>query len=225
MQRARRWLRRDDGAVAVEAAIVIPVLCFLVFGMIEFAFAMKDYASVSSMARTGARMGSTAADAGPATCYTYTGAPTCTTTSAPAAAQLAADAIQRSGAIADPTQINYILVYKANTSGFPGADSNTGTMPSSCSGYTNCVMFNWVPSQSAFRYAGGSWNSTTISACFPGTASTPLDRIGVYVNTTHKMMTGLFGSSITIKDRAVMDFEPLPTISCNGNGAANGGHQ
>ena len=223
MQRARSRWRREDGAVAVEAALVLPILCLLVFGMIEFAFAMRDYGSVSEMARTGARMASTAADAGPATCYTYTGAPTCTTSSAPAAAQLAADAIQRSGAIADPTSINYILVYKANTSGYPGPDTNT-TMPTSCTGYTSCVMFTWVASQAAFRYSGGTWTSSSISACFPGTSSNPLDRVGVYVNTTHKMITGLFGTSISIKDRAVMDFEPLPTASCNGTGTTTGGH-
>lgn len=221
MQRARRRWRREDGAVAVEAALVIPILCLLVFGMIEFAFAMRDYASVSSMARTGARIGSTAADGGPATCYTYTGSPTCTPTSAPAAAQLAADAIQRSGAIADPTSINYILVYEANANGFPGTAT---TMPTDCSGVASCVKFTWVVSQSAFRYASGTWDSKTISACFPGSASSPLDRIGVYVNTTHRMMTGLFGSTISIKDRSVADFEPLPTTSCNGSGSAAGGH-
>ena len=219
--RARRMWRRDDGAVAVEAALVIPILCFLVFGMIEFAFAMKDYASVASMSRTGARLGSTSADAGPGTCATYTGAPTCTPASAPAAAQAAADAIQRSGSIADPTSINYILVYKANASGFPGSLTS---MPSDCSSATSCVKFVWVVSQSAFRYSSGSWDSKTISACFPGTTANPLDRIGVYVNTTHKMMTGLFGSTISIKDRTVMNFEPLPTTSCNGAGSASGGH-
>ena len=207
--------------MAVEAALVIPILCLLVFGMIDFAFAMKDYASVSSMARTGARMGSTAADAGPATCYSYTGAPTCSTASAPAAAQLAADAIQRSGAISDPTSINYILVYKANANGYPGTLTS---MPTDCSGVTSCVKYTWVVSQSAFRYTSGAWDSKTISACFPGNGTNPLDRIGVYVNTTHKMMTGLFGTSISIKDRSVADFEPLPTTSCNGSGPTGGGH-
>jgi hypothetical protein len=215
MARARRlWRRREDGAVAVEAALVIPVLCFLVFGMLEFSFAMRDYASVSSMVRTGARMASTGADHGPGVCNdTDPTPPPCTPASSPALAQEAADAIQRSGAAANPGSINYLLVYKANAQGFPGADGNT-TMPSSCSGYSNCVKFVWRPVAQVFRYNSGSWDSSTISACFPGTAANPMDRVGVYLNTTHTMLTGLFGSSISIKDRAVLDFEPLATQSC-----------
>jgi Flp pilus assembly protein TadG len=224
MQRARSRWRREDGAVAVEAALVLPLLCVLVFGMIEFAFALRDYGSVSSMSRTGARMASTAADDGPATTCAGTNGvvTTCAANTVPAAAQLAADAIQRSGAIADPTSINYILVYKANDSGLPGTAT---TMPATdCGGAASCVKFTWVPAQSAFRYSSGTWNSTTISACFPGNTTNPLDRVGVYVNTTHRMITGLFGSTLSIKDRTVMDFEPLPTTSCNGTGPTSGGH-
>lgn len=215
MQRARWWSRRpnrEDGAVAVEAAIVVPLLCLLVFGMIEFAFVMRDYASVSSMVRTGARIASTGAGAGPGTCDTDADAPPCTPTSSPALAQSAADAIQRSGETADPELINYILIYKANLQGYPGADGNT-TMPTDCTGFANCVMFKWRPTLSEFRYASGSWNSATINACFP----TAIDRVGVYMDATHPMMTGLFGDSIDLKDRAVMDFEPLKSDSCHAN--------
>jgi hypothetical protein len=45
------------------------------------------------------------------------------------------------------------------------------------------------------------------------------------MNATHKMITGLFGKSVTLQDHAVFDFEPLPTASCNGSGTtAGGGH-
>ena len=209
--------------MAVEAALVLPLLCILVFGMIEFAFVMKDYASVSSMVRTGARIASTGADTGPGTCDTSAGAPPCTSASSPALAQLAADAIQRSGAAADPTLIDYIIIYEANPNGYPGADTAT-TMPTSCASVTNCVMFQWRASSSQFRYVSGAWNSTSISACFPGTATNPLDRVGVYMHATHPMMTGLFGQGLGLQDRAVMDFEPLPTASCNGKGVTLGGH-
>jgi hypothetical protein len=76
------------------------------------------------------------------------------------------------------------------------------------------VKFVWRKALDAFRYNSGSWNSTTISACFPGSAANPMDRVGIYVRATHPMMTGLFGSSISINDRAVMSFEPLATQSC-----------
>ena len=87
-----------------------------------------------TLVRTGARIASTGADHGPGTCDTSPGAPVCTSASSPALAQEAADAIQRSGIASNPDQIQYILVYKANNKGFPGADGST-TMPADCSGH------------------------------------------------------------------------------------------
>jgi Flp pilus assembly pilin Flp len=229
--RALRRLRRrrnERGAAAVEAALITPVLVLLVFGIIEFSFTLRDYQVVSSDVRVAARIASTGAGTGPGTCEVYVGAPPCTSGNAPALAQLAADAIQREGSAMPPNSINYILVYKANDKGYPGADGST-TMPSSCSSTANCVRFTWQPNANsgagAFRYADGTWLSKSISACFPGNATNPLDRVGVYLNATHKMMTGLFGSSLTLTDRATFDFEPLPTETCNGSGSvASGGH-
>jgi hypothetical protein len=102
-------------------------------------------------------------------------------------------------------------------------------MPTSCSGVANCVRFTWQPlangGTGAFRYANGTWNSASISACFPGTPAAALDRVGVYMNATHKMMTGLFGTTLTITDHATFDFEPLATGQCNGSGnVSTGGH-
>lgn len=208
--------RDQSGAIAVEAALVTPILLVLIFGMIEFGFLLRDYAAVSSSARTGARIASTGADAGPGTCETGPEAAPCTSTSSPALAQEAADAIQRAGSAMPPDFINYILVYEANAQGFPGANGNT-TMPTDCSGVPNCVRFVWRDSADAFRFGGGAWNSRMISACFPGNSSYPMHRVGVHVNATHPMMTGLFGSAITVSDRAVLDFEPLPTQMCGAN--------
>ncbi len=209
----KRARRSESGAVAVEAAIITPFLLLLVFGMIEFAFVMRDYASVGNSVRTGARIASTGADAGPGTCEVGPTAPPCTSASSPALAQFAADAIQRSGAAMPPDSINYILVYKANGYGYPGVATNK-TMPADCSATANCVKFVWRDAQDAFRYAGGTWTSTTISACFPGSVASPMDRVGVYLNASHVMMTGLFGAALSLDDRAVLDFEPLASQSC-----------
>jgi hypothetical protein len=37
----------------------------------------------------------------------------------------------------------------------------------------------------------------------------------------HKTFTGLFGNSIKLEDHAVMNFEPLPTQSCSGDGVSH----
>ena len=212
-RRGRRRGKDQKGAVALEAALVTPILLLVVLGIIELGFLMRDHNVVVSNTRIGARIASTAAGAGPGTCETGPEAPPCTSASSPALAQAAADAIQRSGSAMPVDQIKYVLIYKANAEGYPGPNGNT-SMPTTCAGYANCVMFKWRKTQDKFRYQEGSWDSKTISACFPGTASRPLDRVGVQLVVDHKTFTGMFGSSLTLEDHAVSNFEPLPAQQC-----------
>src|SRR5450759_4682188 len=50
--------RSDSGAVAVEAALVTPVLMLMLFGIVELSLMLKDDLAVSAAARAGARTGS-----------------------------------------------------------------------------------------------------------------------------------------------------------------------
>jgi hypothetical protein len=204
--------------VALEAALTFPILLLILLGIIELTFLMRDHAVVVSDTRLAARIASTGANAGQGICETGPDAPPCVPSNVPALAQKAADSIQRAGSAMPVDQIQYLLVYKANAQGYPGADGNT-TMPASCAGYSSCVKFVWRPNQNAFRYNSGSWDPRTISACFPGTGSNALDRVGIQLVAKHKTFTGLFGSSLNLEDHAVMNFEPLPTQFC-----ASGAH-
>lgn len=205
----RKRARGERGAVALEAALTFPILLLILLGIIELTFLMRDHAVVVSDTRLGARIASTGSNAGVGTCPTGTGAPPCVPANVPALAQAAADAVQRAGSAMPVDQIEYLLVYKANASGYPGADSNQ-TMPTSCAGFSSCVMFKWRPSENKFRYNSGSWISSSINACFPGN----LDRVGIALSAKHKTFTGLFGSELVLKDHAVMNFEPLPAQIC-----------
>lgn len=49
--------RAETGASAVEFAIILPVLLLLVFGIIEFGFAIYDKTMITSASREGARAG------------------------------------------------------------------------------------------------------------------------------------------------------------------------
>ena len=53
-----RGIARDDGAVAVEAAVVLPLLLLLLIGIIESALWLRDVAAVAAAARHGARIAS-----------------------------------------------------------------------------------------------------------------------------------------------------------------------
>lgn len=56
VERARAS-RRDDGAAAVEFALVLPLLMMLVFGIISFGILFAQQLSLGNGARQGARLG------------------------------------------------------------------------------------------------------------------------------------------------------------------------
>lgn len=197
---------RERGAVAIEMALMTMPLLLILIGIIEFGMTYRDNTAVMSAARTGARIASTGADDGPCA-FVVTDETPCPPGSVPNLAQQAANAIARAGTALPKESIRYIMVYKANNSGYPGT---LASMPTSCTGIPSCVTYVWRPSVSQFKYSGGAWPSATINACFP----TNVDSVGVNVVADHSFVTGLFGSTIALSERAVMRFEPLPASSC-----------
>ena len=53
--------REDRGAAAVEFALVVPILLVVLFGIIDFGFAINRYAIVNNAAREGVRAASLSA--------------------------------------------------------------------------------------------------------------------------------------------------------------------
>ena len=196
----------ERGAVAMEAALVTPVLLILIFGIIEMALLMRDHVSLTSAVRTGGRTASANPGAGPGgineggDCV----AP-CSPANAPMFAQLAANAIQRAGTALPKDSIKELWVYKANNKGYPGA---TGSTAMTCG--TNCVKYKWNPAKDQFRYSSGSWVSTTVNAC----ANNSPDAVGIHMVVEHDFVTGFFSDHATLQDHSVFAFEPLPTLSC-----------
>jgi hypothetical protein len=207
--------RRDQrGAVAIEAALVTGVVFAMIFGIVECAFLMRDYVGVTSASRVGARAASAGAAAGPCVAQTGDLVP-CPASGVPELAQLAVDAIGSSRTVLAKDTISYVMVYKANSTGYPGTAT---TMPDVSGCTSSCVVYRWNPAQDRFRYAQGSWDSRLVNACAEGTA--PLDAVGVDVVVKHDFFTGFFGKSMDLSDHAVMSFEPLSNAAC-----APGAHQ
>jgi TadE-like protein len=198
--------RGERGAVAVEAALVTPILFLFVLGIIEMSLLMRDTVATTSAVRVGGRVASVSAGAGPGVCQASANPPPCSPASTPALAQAAADAIQRAGSAMPKDQIEYILVYRANSGGYPMPTGNTTL---SCT--SDCVKYTWDSGLGRFRYAGGTWVSTTINACVNHPDRTA---VGVSMKAHHPWITGLFGSGVDVEERTVMNFEPLPSESC-----------
>jgi TadE-like protein len=194
--------RNQRGAVAVEAALLTPLLALVLFGIVEMSLYMRDVVSVNSSVHVGTRMASVSAGAGPATC---TPSP-CTPPSAPMLAQLTANAIQQAGTAMPQDQINWIIVYRANTLGYPQPAGNTSAV---CS--TDCVRYVWNDATSKFVYSSGGWTSSQINACINDVNRMS---VGVIMNADHPWITGLFGGPATVQERSVMQFEPLSNDTC-----------
>ncbi len=192
--------------MAVEAALVAPVVLLLIVGIIEMSLLMRDVVSVNNAVRSAARVASAAPGAGPGVCPTGPGAPPCTPASSPAFAQAAADAVQRAGSAMPQDSITSLIVYDANLEGFPLPEGNRTL---TCS--VSCVSFRWNAASNRFVYAGGAWASSSVNAC----VNSPLqDSVGVALSARHAWVTGLFGDGMTVSERTVMRFEPLTADQC-----------
>jgi Flp pilus assembly protein TadG len=184
--RARR-ARGEKGAVAIEAAILTPLLLLLVFGIIEFGMLFKDWLAVTSSVRAGTRMASAE--------------PRVSTF-----AQDAADQVGKEAAALDMGNVLDLWIYKAQTSGtnagYPvGGDSNFTTC-------TTCVKFHWNPATKKFVAYSNTWAYTAQNACQGDAAH---DSVGVYLKINHPGVTGLIFGNMTIKEHSVMSLEPIPT--------------
>lgn len=196
--------------MAVEAALVTGVIFAMIFGILEMAFLMKDYVGVTSASRVGARAASTGASAGACVPDPADTVP-CPPHGAPQLAQLAADAIASARTVLSRDDIDYIMVYKANASGFPGSATS---MPDLSGCTTDCVAYRWSDAQNRFRYAQGSWDSRNIYACIKAAPPLELESVGVQVVMRHDFLTGILGRSMTLSDHAVLKFEPLSNLTC-----------
>jgi hypothetical protein len=219
----RHRVGSDRGVAAVEFAIIVPLLLLLILGILEFAFLMRDYLGVSSSVRVGTRIAATGAGAGPAVCPVPLpeGVTSCAGTDTPQLAVSAANAIQRAGTAMPQDLVDEIWIYRSNASGFPanayfssdptatagGTTNAVFNNPANCT--TACVRYRWNPTKNVFEWRGGSWDSSRINGCIQNA-----DSVGVYMKATHPFITGFFVPSLTIQDRSVMTFEPLPSGKC-----------
>lgn len=178
----------ERGSVAVEAAIIFPVLVMLTFGIIEFSLLMRDHTATTSLVRAGAR----------------------TASALPRDPDLIAStvaAMEKAGSALPKDTYEELWIYRANDDGFPG--SATSWDSAVCN--TDCVKYAWNDARDAFSPVAGTWPVTNINAC-PGDEDA--QAVGVYLKAKHTWITGLFFDETTVADRAVLQFEPLPVYSC-----------
>ena len=200
--------RRDAGAVLAEAAIVLPILVTLVFGIIEFGFALRDDQLVERAAQQAARV-----DAGLAT-DRFGDFEALRIVDSTLAATRGADIVR-------------VIVYDASTTGatVPCLDvaATDDLSPKGKSGVCNVYGPSQVatPSPTGFRSTSaalddctsGSWDSAWCPTDRTREGSTP-DRVGVHVELRTGRFTGLFSpTDFRLRSTSVYQLEPCTAFA------------
>lgn len=196
----------DEGAVLVEAALVIPLLILLVLGLMEFGFAWRNDNVVAASVRTSSRVASQSLGNAQAD-------------------RFAIESYLGTVSQARNITTNKIIVYKIDESTNPNGDvppgcltaPTTGSPPFGVQDVCNVyIPSQWTPANlvaanfgcgSAAAYDVKWCPSTKRTASLPATPTT----VGVYADVTYKMITRVIpGTTIKLSDKSVSRVEPSP---------------
>lgn len=203
MQRLRRARQRGErGATLVEAAFLLPLFFFLVFGILEFGFAFKDYLTLANATRDGARTGTTAGNQ-------------------PNADYLILREIQAAASAMPDGSIERIVIFHAAgpesdvpagcKAGTASSGSGTPDYDGACNVYTPS---DFALDADEFDCGGpgsapdGDWCPLVRKVAVTGSQGPP-DYLGIWMEVRYDYITGLFpGGGMTFTDTTIMRIEP-----------------
>lgn len=183
--------RGDRGSALVEAAIVLPFLVVMVFGIVELGFLFRTATVVNNSTRSGARLA--------ASQYASATTPADQLNVMDNAATTVARDLASRGGSDEPKEL---WIYKADTNGFPMGKTSF----SACS--SPCFIYTWNPGTELFDRTSGSWAQ-------PLVCGGDHDTVGVYVRLKHAPIgfTNFLGD-LTVNERTVMRLEPPSPNNC-----------
>ena len=183
--------RRDSGVVAVETGLVSMFLITLLFGVVDASFFFKDWLTVSSAARAGARMGASQPRI-------------------PEFAQDSADQVSNAITGLDSLSKASIEVWVFDANATTGLPSVSGVLPSGTNCSSSCMKYTWPGGATKLTYLSGTWPSTSQNAC---NGNAGRDTLGVYVKYPHTSPAGFFFKNATMSESTMMFLEPIPSSS------------
>jgi hypothetical protein len=197
---AKRLRRRGDerGVAIVEASIVSILFFTLLFGVMEFGLAFRDYLTTANITRTGAR---TASGHGNEAQADY----------------IILQSIKKAAVGKGNGTIDYIVVFNAGSYNAPLATVNpacaAGTpVAGTCNVYTPA---DWNRPSTDFGCKPAvpspdlSWCPTTRKISASVASGGPPDYIGVYVKFTHNNIFKILKPQFVFRDQTIIRIEPL----------------
>ncbi len=193
---APRRLHGERGSIIAEAALLTPFFITLLFGLLEFGGAFRDYLTVANASAAAAREGAIQGN------------------SATADWQIL-HSIQVASAAMPFSQILSVVIYKGSATA--SKPLSTCTSAGTCNTYTAADLASakacgitpcggWATNTYT---AETTWLSTTRNVLVNG----PPDYVGIYITVNHPWITGLFGHSITLTSNNVAQIEPQKLTS------------
>jgi Flp pilus assembly protein TadG len=193
--RARK-ARGERGATLIEAVIMLPLFFFLIFGILEFGFAFRNYLTLANGTRDAARTGTTAGNVADADFRIL-------------------EAVESSMSAMSQSDIERIVVFRAtgpnDTAPALCRSGTAQTGADACNVYTT-ANFNNTASQFDCAGAGTApdnfWCPVSRKVAVRGTNGPP-DYIGIWIQVKYDYITGLFpGDGMTFTDTTIMRIEP-----------------
>jgi Flp pilus assembly protein TadG len=193
---APRRLHGERGAIIAEAALLTPFFVTLLFGMLEFGGAFRDYLTTANASANAARQAAIQGNNQTADWYIL-------------------KAIQKTSSAMPSSQIQTVVIYKATGANDTGPTSacKTASVASTCNYYSaSMIQTAFAAATAPLSYqtcnAGdpeASWCPTTRSVVVTGTGP---DYVGVWIKVSHPWITGMFGQSLTLTSTSVIQLEP-----------------
>lgn len=177
----------------LEVAITTPIFLALIFGVFELGLLFRDSLTTENASRQAARAASTRGRDPEADFFIIRSA-------------------ENGLAAMDLQALQYIVVFKATGPGdtLP-PNCSTSSQTGLCNRYTPAEFFASMD-DAAGNDTGNFRCGTLDSAWCPTTretqASVGPDYIGIHVETTHRYLTGMFGSDVSLGSTTVLRIEP-----------------
>jgi len=186
----------------VEAAFISPVFLLVLFGVLEFGGAYRDYLTVNNAAVAATRQESVQG------------------------ANIQADwltlqAIKKASKAFPDKDIEYVVVWKATgpTDSVPAAcktgGRTVGTAAAPTAGSCNYFTVAQMNSSTGDAWKCQSpdpiqyWCPSTRNVSMSGNSGTGPDYLGVYIQMKHPYITGFFGKSVTLSATSITKLEPV----------------
>jgi Flp pilus assembly protein TadG len=204
--------RDERGSALVEAAIILPVIIMLTFGLIDFGIGFNQKAGLDSAGRAGVRLAATDTTTDNTTPTPVSGG------TIPAFTQIGFDAGGAVNAalsqVASKVDLVNMFVFRSSASGgtwSPSAVTSAAQCATDCIEYfpkaSNNSQFNLISGSDGLAPVG-TWpaNAPTYSerqACIVNA-----DRVGITIVARYHFLTGLFGTTVTLTSTSAAQLEP-----------------